>query len=81
MCANVGLCFAVKTCALPLKIKVVLEEPGILFDVGNACVGARTRCNITSPLLRKIGSVQGDVGNTTRLVVGVSFDTQDLEKR
>lgn len=74
----IGFLFAVKTGRLPLEVQVVVEEPGILLDIGDAGVGTRAKCEVTVPFLRKVDSIQREVGGTAGLVVGGSSETQDL---
>lgn len=70
---------AVKTCALPLKIQIVLEVPGILLDVGDTSVRSRAGCVVTKPLLGEMYSIQSDVRCATGLVFSMCFEAQDLE--
>lgn len=76
----VRLLVAVKTDRLPLEIQVALVVPFILLKVGNARVRARSRCEISVPLLRQIDSIQCYVRGATSMFLGVTFEVQDLRK-
>lgn len=76
----IGLLCTVKTGRLPLEVKIVLEEPGILLDVGDATVRARARCKVTVPFLGEVNSIQGQVGSTTRFGLCIRFEAQNLRR-
>jgi len=68
----------VKARGLPFKIEVVLLEPSVRPGVRHGSKGTGTESEVTVPLLRKVDSIQRDVGRSTGLVNGVCLEAQSL---
>lgn len=75
-----SFCFfvAVKTGRLPFEIQVALQKSFILCEVGESLVGARAGGKVSGPLLRKMYSVQGNVGGAAGVILGMAGEAQDL---
>lgn len=70
---------AVKTGGFPLEIQVALQVPFILLQVGNVWIETGSRCEVTVPLLGKVGSIQCNVGSAAGSFLGMTSKAQDLE--